>query len=106
MVKVGKWAFILGLAIAVVAGLGVEQTWFPWGLALLGLLVGILNISGAETHGFLLAAIGLMLSVTAVQDLPFVGEAATWILANVAAFIAPAVVVVALKTLLHMAKTA
>lgn len=52
MEKVGKWAFVLSLVIAVVAGLGFEQTWFPFALALLGLLVGLLNIAASRPRGF------------------------------------------------------
>ncbi len=106
MEKVGKWAFVAGLVIAVLAGLGLEQAWFVWVLAVLGLVVGFLNITGAETHGFLLAAIGLILSATAVQSLPFVGELVTRILADLVVFVAPAVLVVALKTLFQVAKQA
>ncbi len=106
MAKVGKWAFILGFGIAVLTGFGVEQDWFAWVLAALGLIVGFLNVTGAETQGFLLAAIGLMLSATAVQMLPIVGDVATGVMVNLVVFIAPAVLVVALKTLLHTGSTA
>ncbi len=105
MAKVGKWAFILGLAIAVLAGFGFEQEWFAWVLAVLGLIVGFLNVTSGETHGFLLAAIGLMLSATAVQMLPIVGDLTTGVMMNLVVFIAPAVLVVAIKTLLHTART-
>ncbi len=106
MANLGKWAFIGGLVIAVLAGLGLEQTWFVWVLAILGLIVGFMNVTGAETQGFLLAAIGLMLSATAVQAVPYVGELATRIVANLVVFIAPAVLVVALKALLVTARAA
>jgi ATP synthase protein I len=106
MEKIGKWAFLGGLAIAVIAGLGFEQTWFGWILALLGLVVGFLNITGEETQGFLLAAIGLMLSATAIRGLPFVGDVLTRIVSNLVVFLAPAVLVVALKALFQTAKQA
>lgn len=99
MQHVGKWAFIVGLVLAVLAGIGFNQPWFAWLLALLGLIVGFLNVTAGETQGFLLAAIGLMLSANAVQGIPFVGGSATQILSNVVAFIAAAVLVVALRAL-------
>ncbi len=99
MDKIGKWAFIVGLVIAVAAGLGFQYPWFAWVLALLGLVVGFLNVTSEETQGFLLAAIGLLLSATAVQSIPYIGEQATNILANVVAFIAAAVLIVALRAL-------
>ncbi|MDH3497046.1 MAG: hypothetical protein OER21_09795 [Gemmatimonadota bacterium] len=104
MEKIGKWAFIAGLIVAALAGLGVDGTWVVWVLAILGLVVGFLNVTGQETHGFLLAAIALILSATAVEALPFVGELATDIVVNIVVFLAPAVLVVALKTLLQTAK--
>lgn len=104
MEKVGKWAFIAGLVLAVVAGLGVQATWIAWVLVVLGLVVGFLNVTAQESRGFLLAAIGLMLSATAVQTIPFVGGIVTRIVSNVIVFIAPAVLVVALKALFETAK--
>lgn len=104
MEKIGKWAFIVGLVLAVGAGLGVQATWIAWVLVVLGLVVGFLNVTAQESRGFLLAAIGLMLSATAVQSIPFVGEMVTRIVSNIIVFIAPAVLIVALKALFETAK--
>ncbi len=104
MGQVGKWAFIVGLVIAVLGGLGVDQSWFSWVLILLGLVVGFLNVTGGETHGFLLAAIGLIVSASAARGIPYIGESASAILGNVVAFISAAVLVVALKALFETAK--
>ena len=99
MQHIGKWAFIVGLVIAGLAGVGFDQTWFTWVLALLGLIVGFLNVTTGETQGFLLAAIALMLSANAVQEIPYVGPQLTQILGNLVAFMAAAVLVVALRAL-------
>ncbi len=104
MRHIGKWAFILGLVIAVLGGIGLDQTWFTWTLAVLGLVVGFLNVTSGETQGFLLAAIALMLSANAVQEIPYVGDRVTVILGNVVAFMAAAVVVVALRAFFDTAK--
>jgi hypothetical protein len=104
MEKIGKWAFIVGLVLAGVAGFGIQATWIAWVLVVLGLVVGFLNVTAQESRGFLLAAIGLMLSATAVQSIPFVGEMVTRIVSNIIVFIAPAVLVVALKALFETAK--
>ena len=104
MAKVGQIAFIIGLVLALVAGLLLHYTWIMWVLALLGLIVGFLNVSKEETRSFLLAAIGLMLAATSVQVLPFVGDLITRIMSNFVSFIAPAVLVVALKSLFETAK--
>ncbi len=104
MGQLGKWAFIVGIVICVVAGVIVAEPWMFWLLAILGLIVGFMNVTGEETKTFLLAAIGLMLSATAVMNVPLVGVAVTAVLANVVAFIAAAVLIVALKTLFEVAR--
>jgi ATP synthase protein I len=104
MENLGKWAFIVGFVICIIAGLVVAQPWMYWVLAVLGLIVGFMNITGEETKTFLLAAIGLMLSATSVMAIPKIGMAVTVVLANVVAFISAAVLVVALKALFEVAK--
>ncbi len=99
MALVGKWAFIAGLVIAVLGGFGVGYTWFGWVMALLGLIVGFLNIEKDEVQTFLLAAIGLLMSTSAISMIPFVGDFGHRILGNLAAFIAAAILVVALRSL-------
>jgi hypothetical protein len=104
MAQVGKWAFIVGLVIAVVGGLGFGQAWFGWVLAVLGLIVGFLNIGEGEVHGFLLASIALIVAANGVGGLPYVGGYATNIIANLIAFLAAAVLVVSLKSLFAAAR--
>ena len=70
---VGRWAFIIGLALAGL--LPVLNIDLPvWVLPVLGLIVGFLNISGSESQGFLIAAIALAASAAAVVSLPVVGS--------------------------------
>ncbi len=103
MDQIGKYAFIAGVVIAVLAAfITLEWTWLL--LAILGLVVGFLNVTAEETRGFLIAAIGLLLSTTSLESLPHIGEALTKILQNLAAFISPALLVVALKSLFDKAK--
>ncbi len=104
MGNLGKYAFIVGLILAVLAALVTGMPWIAWVLVLLGLIVGFLNVTSGETQGFLLAAIGLLLSATAVQNLPYAGELLTRILWNMVVFIAPAILVVALKSLFEIAR--
>jgi len=104
MGNLGKYAFIVGLGLAVLAALITGIPWITWVLVVLGLAVGFLNVTGGETQGFLLAAVGLILSANAVASLPLVGDTATNILSNAVLFIAPAVLVVALKSLFEIAK--
>ena len=104
MGQLGKWAFIIGFVICIVAGILIAEPWMYWVLAVLGVVVGFMNITGEETKTFLLAAIALVLSASSVMAIPVIGMAVTSILANVVAFISAAVLVVALKSLLEVAK--
>ena len=104
MVLLGKCSFIFGLVIAVAGGLGFEQAWFGWILAVLGLIVGFLNVSDKESQTFLLAAIALIVSASAVGAIPYIGESMTRIIANLVLFLGGAVLVVAVKSLFAVAR--
>ena len=101
---IGKWAFIIGLVIAVLAGLFFQPEGAIWILAVLGVIVGLLNVTAEETRGFLLASIALTLSATALNTIPIVGTAFSFILSFVVAFVAGAMIVVALKELFQTAR--
>jgi zinc transporter ZupT len=101
---IGKWAFIVGLVIAVLAGLFFQPDWAIWVLAILGVIVGLLNVAAEETRGFLLASIALTLSATALNTLPIIGTAFSLVLPFVVAFVAGATIVVALKELFQTAR--
>jgi hypothetical protein len=101
---VGKWAFIVGLVLAVIAGLLFDAAWMVWVLVLLGVVVGLLNVTGAETQGFLVAAIAFTVAATALSSIPFIGDLLTAVLSYIGAFVSGAMVVVALKALFETAK--
>jgi hypothetical protein len=101
---VGKWAFIVGLVVAVLAGIFFQPGWAIWVLAILGVIVGLLNVTAEETRGFLLASIALTLSATALNTLPVVGTALSYVLPFVVAFVAGGMIVVALKELFQTAR--
>lgn len=103
--KIGPWAFIIGLLLAVIfAFFGVSAAWQKWAvlvLALLGIIVGILNVTGKEVQGFLLAAIAFLLSFGAFAAV--VETIKLEVLVNffklMQIFIAPAAFIVAVKAL-------
>jgi hypothetical protein len=101
---IGKWAFIIGLVIAVLAGLFFQPGWAIWVLAILGVIVGLLNVAAEETRGFLLASIALTLSASALNTIPLIGTALSYVLPFVVAFVAGATIVVALKELFQTAR--
>ena len=98
MSKIGKYAFLGGVALALV----MAFVSIPNGaliLAVLGLVVGFLNITSSESQGFLVAAIALMLTATSAGIIPEVGGVITAVTVNLVAFVAPAALLVALKSL-------
>jgi hypothetical protein len=104
LATVGRWAFIVGLVLAGVVGLFLQVGWVVWVLAILGVIVGLLNIPAEDTQSFLLAAIAFALSATALNTIPLIGGVIGNILGYVAAFVAGAMIVVALKTLFVTAR--
>ena len=61
---VGSWSFIVGIFLAMVLGLGFTGTYqaeILWATFLLGIVVGLLNISVEEMYGFLTSSTVLVL---------------------------------------------
>lgn len=54
---IGSWAFLIGVVIAVIIGLFVSEigALMGWTLVILGLIVGLLNITEKEVQSFLMA---------------------------------------------------
>jgi len=105
MEKLGKFAVIAGIVIAIAAGVfNFTQPWFGWALAVLGLIVGFMNVSGGESRTFLVAGIALLMVGSSVAEVPVIGEAMTSFLGYITAFMAPAVLIVALKSLFDTVK--
>jgi hypothetical protein len=105
--QIGHWSFILGVIIAIVAGLAGAAYAEAAALLLviLGIIVGFLNISEKETTSFLVAAIALLLTGAAgLEKLPTIGSFLGPILTNISTFVAPAAVIVALKAVYELGK--
>ena len=108
--KLGQWAFIIGVLLAIVVGVFAANLQNVIGtlsliLVLLGLVVGFLNITEKETTPFLVAAAALMLTATSVDTLNKIdlgvrlGLYLAGIVSQIAVFVAPAAVIVALKSI-------
>ena len=111
--KYGEWAFLGGILIALVLGLLAAQvesliTLIYGILALLGLIVGLLNITEKETNSFLIAAIALAVLPSALDRLYTIlpaevsGPLGRFVIA-IGVFVAPAAFILALKAIYVLA---
>lgn len=102
--RIGHWAFIVGILLAIIAGLipQLQTATVTWILIILGLVIGLLNITAKETTEFLVAVIALMI-VGSAGAIPVLGGIILAILANVVALSAPAALIVALKAIYGLA---
>jgi hypothetical protein len=109
LVKIGSWAFIIGVVIALIVGIfsGATNSWVLSILILLGLIVGFLNISGKETTAFLLSTVSLVLVTnfggTVIENIEIVGPALGRILSAIMVFVIPATIIVAIKAIYALA---
>ena len=104
--KIGGWAFILGVVVAVLVGLfgSLSPLWLVI-LVVLGLLVGFLNVTGGESTDFLLAAVALVIVVSFGRDVLSAITLVGRVLEAMIAFVVPATVIVALKAIYSLARS-
>jgi hypothetical protein len=109
--EIGSYAFLLGIIIAIIATFLYPTVlsapmWVPVLLIILGLIVGLLNITDKETTSFLVAAIALILTSGALAGLSAWGLGAiSTLVAYIAIFVAPAALIVALLSVWKLAKS-
>jgi len=113
MAELGGWAFIAGAVIAVLAGAFSGAVGYGGAITLLlvvlGLVVGFLNIKPKEVQTFIIASVGLMVAgsanVTVIDSvIRGLGTVLQSILENIMVFIAPAVIIVGLRTVYSLSK--
>jgi hypothetical protein len=108
--SIGAWAFIIGLIVAaVVAIVGAEDVpaWTVVLLAVLGLAVGLLNVTGKETTTFLVASIAFLVtfqSIAAIVAKMPLGAIISSFFGLMGVFIGPAAALVAIKALFAISK--
>ena len=102
---IGKWAFLIGLLLVVIAGLIPPDVYVIPQLMLilvvLGVIVGFLNINDKDTTKLLIAIIALIgVGSMTVLAIPTIGESyLSPILTNFIAFVGAATLVVAIKSI-------
>ena len=101
----GRWAVIIGIILAVLAGFS-EIPNLAIILFVLGLIVGFLNIGERESVPFLVAVIALLVIGLSGLQLGKATPLVVSILNNFIAFVSAAGLVVALKQILEAVKSA
>ena len=108
---VGRISFIVGLALAAIIAIFSSASvpmWSVFVIALVGVIVGLLNITDYEVQGFLVASIAFLLSFQALSSvasaLTFGWSAVATFFGLMNVFIAPAAAIVAIKALFTMTR--
>jgi MFS family permease len=110
--KAGEYAFLVCVIIAVLAGLAYPyisatmQGYVAALLVVLGAIVGLTTVTEKETTPFLVAAIALVATGAAGVGFalfPLIGPFIDAIVRNIALFVAPAAIIVALKAVYALA---
>ncbi len=129
MLKIGSWAFLIGILIALIVGLYTAYTIestdvqpffntdtggiIAWILAILGVIIGVLAVYGRgtitkkEAPGFLIAGIGLVVMYGVFQGVtitPWIGALLQGVSLSLSIFVAPAVGILAIKAIWDMGK--
>jgi hypothetical protein len=111
--RLGAWAFIIGLIIAIIVSIVSAASTPVWAiivLAILGIIVGFMNVTEKEAQPFLLAAIGFLISFNAMgfvfntlaDKIGWGGISTFFNLVTI--FMAPAAIIVAVKMLFKITK--
>ncbi|MFH1174665.1 MAG: hypothetical protein V1725_06020 [archaeon] len=104
MQKIGSWAFIIGVIIAIIAGFWPLSQVVTAILVVLGLFVGFLNVTGKESNNFLMAAAVLVIVATfGGSVLGSVTDVLQQMLNAIIVFVVPAAIVVSLKAIYSLA---
>ena len=99
LTRIGHWAFLGGLVLAILAGF-TAVPYLAVLLFVLGLIVGLLNIKEKESTRFLVAVITLLLVGVVSLEFGKLTPVVTPILNSFIAFVSAAGLVVAIKQVL------
>ena len=104
---VGSWGFLVGFVLAVLLGLGYTGAYrgtVVWLVVLLGVVVGLLNVTHDEASAFLTSGTVLVLvsylGASMLQDVSPLGE----VLQGVLTLFVPATLIVALRSVWTLAR--
>ena len=100
---IGGWAFLVGVVLAVIFGFqGVLSPGIALTLAIIGVIVGLLNITSEETNAFLLSGVVLIIAggLGGGINVPYINS----ILDALLVIFVPATIIVAIKNVMSLAR--
>jgi len=103
--SIGGWAFLIGVVLAIVFGLGFAggvTSNIALALAVIGIIVGLFNIADAEAKPFLLSGAVLIIAGIAGNQvaIPYLGN----VLDALLMIFIPATIVVAIRNVMSLAQ--
>lgn len=101
--SIGKYAFWVGLILAVIIAIvpeGDMSPWVTWAMLVLGLVGGWLRVSEKSEMHFLLLTLALFATANSLEALPSFGEVITGILTSIATFLGVAVIAVVVRNII------
>lgn len=108
---IGSWAFTIGVIVALLLGIlsswfsASAQQWLAIALVVIGIIVGLLNVTGDETHQFLItAAILVFVSGSGAGALSLVWMPLASAFQYLMILFVPATIVVAIKAVFALAR--
>ncbi len=112
---IGRWAFIAGVIISIITGAAASTggnlgSWVPLAMVILGVIIALTTVTEHETTPFLVAAIALIVAngggvfLVLNDAIPGLGTTINTILVNLAIFVAPAAIILAIKAIYVMGR--
>ncbi|MFH1451753.1 MAG: hypothetical protein ABIF88_01110 [archaeon] len=101
---IGGWTFLIGVLLAIIIPLfGTLSPGMIWFLVLVGVIVGLLNVSGEEAHAFMMSGIVLIIASSFGAGVTSVITVLSDILNALLLIFVPATIVVAIKNVFSLA---
>ena len=101
----GAWAFLIGVILAIIFAFITSNIWIITILFIIGIIIGLFNVTSKEATGFLLAAVSLVL-VSSLGKGSLLGIIfVTNLLENLMLIFVPATILVALKFIFRLARS-
>ena len=93
---IGKWSYLIGLLVAIVAAFIAAPNWLGWVLIVLAVLTGLFLGDTKELTNYGVRYLALVLVASAYGDFPFLGPVVTTIANAMVGFFGPIILTVLL----------